>query len=73
VPKLCHMAGDEVQKPLIFLVGVAGFEPATPSSRTTLPSVKYLKNRTISRRNSVNRRETFAHFCAVSVPPGATP
>ena len=27
------------------LVGVAGFEPATPSSRTSMPCLKSLKNR----------------------------
>jgi hypothetical protein len=36
--------GSLDRKPLILLVGVAGFEPATPSSRTTRPTPKSLTN-----------------------------
>jgi len=50
------------------LVGVAGFEPATPSSRTRMPGAKYLKNRELQERKPMNGTRTFAYFCAVPVP-----
>jgi hypothetical protein len=52
------------------MVGVIGFEPTTPSSRTRLPRPKYLKILAGSPRKSVNRARTVAHYCAVSVPMG---
>jgi hypothetical protein len=46
------------------LVGVAGFEPATPSSRTSSPHTKLLKNQERSAAKAMNAVRTFAHFCS---------
>jgi hypothetical protein len=35
------MLGKEGKKPDVYLVGVAGFEPATPASRTLLSAGKH--------------------------------
>jgi hypothetical protein len=60
VPYLCRGASE--------VVGVAGFEPATPSSRTRCPHANYLKIQAGSRGKTVNVNETFGYFRAVSVP-----
>jgi hypothetical protein len=70
VPNLCQEVGTMCGKPLKTLVGVIGFEPTTPSSRTRLPRPKYLKIHAGSLRKTVNRARTLAHYCAVSVPMG---
>ena len=71
MPNLCQTAETMVRKPLILLVGVAGFEPATPSSRTMGTAHKPAKHRHFSRENTVNVARTSAYFRAVSVPGGA--
>jgi hypothetical protein len=50
------------------MVGVAGFEPATPSSRTRTTAQKINENNVFMEHKSMNERETFAHICAVAVP-----
>jgi hypothetical protein len=52
----------------LLLVGVAGFEPATPSSRTSSPLPKSLKYRNSLLAIGVNAARTFDYFCAVSDP-----
>ena len=72
MPFACQQMGTKMQKPLVLLVGVIGFEPTTPSSRTRRPLSKSLINRAISNVKPVNGARTFGYFRAVSVPSGAT-
>jgi hypothetical protein len=60
VPFLCQTLGK--------LVGVAGFEPATPSSRTIYTSPKLLKLLTSKWRKSVNKAGNDKNICAENVP-----
>ena len=60
VPFLCHEA--------VKVVGVIGFEPTTPSSRTRLPRPKLLILRPRKLRISANAARTSGYFCAIIVP-----
>ena len=46
------------------LVGVAGFEPAPPSSRTSCSAPKALKKQECSAAKAMNAARTSAHFCS---------
>jgi hypothetical protein len=59
VPFLCQTSRE--------MVGVAGFEPATPSSRTRYTPPKLLKLLTSKWRKSVNETGNDKHICAESV------
>lgn len=60
VPFLCQRASK--------VVGVAGFEPATPSSRTSIPYRKTTKNNDAIVVQSVNTAGTLGYLCAETVP-----
>lgn len=53
---------------MVLLVGVAGFEPATPSSRTTRTLPKINKNNASQIGEAMNDQRTSAVIRAVSVP-----
>ena len=59
MPYLCQTLGK--------LVGVAGFEPATPSSRTMHPWAKPLIGLESKWRKYVNKAGNDTHFCAEAV------
>ena len=50
------------------MVGVIGFEPTTPSSRTRLTGQRFNKINVKSHRNTVNGCGTSVYFRAVPVP-----
>jgi hypothetical protein len=50
------------------MVGVIGFEPTTPSSRTISTYRKYLILLDRTRRKPVNEKGNCDHFCAETVP-----
>jgi len=60
VPNLCQTCGK--------VVGVIGFEPTTPSSRTSGTLLKYLIFLAQTRRNPVNKSGNERHYCADTVP-----
>ena len=63
MPYLCQTLGK--------LVGVAGFEPATPSSRTSYPGAKPLIILESKWMKCVNKAGNGRHICAESVQTGA--